>query len=666
MSPIKPFTHQEPPPPTPKHSIVAPTTTTIQQQHQQQHQQQYQHNQHQQQSHMFLFDNIPHGVSASDGENSTFSLPNVPSPLSEPSPSIANLPPTMDAATMPHHYQQQQQQQQHHRTPASSYPPRSHRNDEEDTFFDDRSLEQRIHQSLQGGPTNNNYTMVKTTPASVPITPSAQDYERLGWTSESATSIRHQQYLQQQRQHQHGQIPHNTPRTTASAALLHEEQDLVETNDNIDANMDEKLMSHRASMAILKLKTDLRNSIHQTYLLQQEKDALQIKLRDLQTNLHSLQDSKEAADQRLQTLDNSNRQLEKLQQESNQLLQTTNQQLQESQQQQTQQQFQLETLQKDLTASRKENKELSERLKDLSTFNSSTEGRLTRLRKELDAALIDNSSFQKELAKFQELAIEREQSLREHQAKSQADLEDLTEQRNSYLQQIEQLEVTMKSAKSQSDDRIRELESQHQDFKQKSEADTIELIRLRTALKESSQQSTKANFKSETQNTTLQKQLEAQQQTISELKAELEEVNECVEKQTEQLEVAQEQVQQAQAQLMATHRHLPHTVTSTRSDVGDSILDRLARIRDAADRASLVKEHHREMARMREDYESKIAKLSTKLNQRLEDSMSSTKMELLAKHTVKVETLQSEYESRLATQAKRHYEEINTVRLCLL
>lgn len=670
----------------------------------------------------YLFENLPIGISASDGESSTFSLPNIPSPMSEPSPSIANLQPTSA-----HHT--------HHRhTPNNNHNSRrarSNRNEEEDTFYDDRSLEHRIQRTLQNAPqtmqtqmqqqqrnynTSSNYM---DTPSSVPITPTGPsrggrgNYQSQSF-SKHATPARSRLRMSHQKQHQQSTPPlHMAPpaalyeHTPASNRVLDDDNyDTEDHYENNNTSNNDNLKSHRASMAILKLKTDLRNAVHQNYLIQQEKETAESKVRDWKRNYELVLQEKHAAEERVTSSDQQLVAVEQAKQQLTHDAQATVKALEQATTNTQQRETEVQQLKQEVANLQKENQDLSTRMKllikehqeDLTTFNDSTEGRLSRMRKELDAALTDNKTLRTSLEDAQNQASEKTTALEEEKAKSEADLIEMTEKHDACIQQMEKFETVVQSAKKQSEDRISALESQQQGLTEKQKTDQIEIIRLRNALKEASKETGKAsasNLKAETEVLSLQEGYEDLQGTIDEMKVSLQDSHQRVEEQAEELRVAKdalktaqvntdkhlaeiqkleaelEEAMQAVGEAAATPLHANTTHTSctsessqsqTNNDMGCPILDRLARIRDAAERAALVKDHHREIARLQDQYESKIKSLSTRLQQRMEDSVSTVKSELLAKHSVNVDALQSDWEARLVTLEKRHQEEIEMVR----
>jgi hypothetical protein len=90
----------------------------------------------------------------------------------------------------------------------------------------------------------------------------------------------------------------------------------------------------------------------------------------------------------------------------------------------------------------------------------------------------------------------------------------------------------------------------------------------------------------------------------------------------------------------------------------DAIVDRLSRIRDATDRAALVKDHHREIARLKAQQESKINELIRRNEERLQKCLNATKSLLSAKHKETLEDLQLDFERSMIGMEKRHREEI--------
>ncbi len=93
-----------------------------------------------------------------------------------------------------------------------------------------------------------------------------------------------------------------------------------------------------------------------------------------------------------------------------------------------------------------------------------------------------------------------------------------------------------------------------------------------------------------------------------------------------------------------------------------SIADRLARMRDSAERAHLIKAHKREMARVKLDKEADAKKLANAHDDAMRkakkqaDSMLNSKLEELTK------TLNEEYEEKLDEAESRHKDNFSEVR----
>ena len=96
--------------------------------------------------------------------------------------------------------------------------------------------------------------------------------------------------------------------------------------------------------------------------------------------------------------------------------------------------------------------------------------------------------------------------------------------------------------------------------------------------------------------------------------------------------------------------------------VSDSLSERIDRIREASDRAALVRQHQRELSRLLAEHESELKDAEGRLEARLRKQQEQARVEHHA-HLQQVQrTLQSENQSQLAALESRHKEEMNKVR----
>ncbi|CAB9500887.1 expressed unknown protein [Seminavis robusta] len=115
--------------------------------------------------------------------------------------------------------------------------------------------------------------------------------------------------------------------------------------------------------------------------------------------------------------------------------------------------------------------------------------------------------------------------------------------------------------------------------------------------------------------------------------------------------------------LAGAPRAAAHNSDAAASPTHDAtIVDRLTRIRDAADRASLVKDHHREIVRLKGKHEAAIQKLNSQHEERLQNSLQSTKTILSQKHKEILEGLQEAFDRNMTNMETRHGEEIERLK----
>jgi len=98
--------------------------------------------------------------------------------------------------------------------------------------------------------------------------------------------------------------------------------------------------------------------------------------------------------------------------------------------------------------------------------------------------------------------------------------------------------------------------------------------------------------------------------------------------------------------------------TLTNGGDDDLIPDRLGRIRDAAERAVLVKEYRRELQRLKSEHEAEIKRLTARHDQDLKDVFEEAKSDVSARARENRRRLQGEYEAKVAALERRYQAEL--------
>ena len=93
-----------------------------------------------------------------------------------------------------------------------------------------------------------------------------------------------------------------------------------------------------------------------------------------------------------------------------------------------------------------------------------------------------------------------------------------------------------------------------------------------------------------------------------------------------------------------------------------SIADRLARIRDSAERANLVRAHKREMARVKAEKEAQTKKLTTDHEDALRKALKQSEAKMNTRLTELKASLEQEYEEKLEEVESRYRKQISEVR----
>jgi len=632
-----------------------------------------------------LFENLSRGISASDGEISVFSLANIPSPLSH------NDPGATPYSTTNHN------NSYHHHSKSSNRHARqnNYHDDEDDTFYDDRSLEHRIKLTLTHAP----QPFSIDTPQSVPVTPKHNNHTNSPPRHNAQGELRQPKpsmsllWNDTRQSISSNSLPssHQDENNTGglNSIIADDEGDHQIYNNNSEDDND-KIRTQRSAMAIVKLKQNLRNAVNNLYFTKQEKESVERRLRQLQEKIDEMvQDKIDAKVHRV----TSDKQLKTKHTQYISLCTEVNAKQQDLQQSQVE----AESL-------RRENHQLSSRIlslicehkDDWNSLCETTEARIVRLSKQLKQAHkeIKRLTTTLENTKCQNAKCKKELNGKESQ--SQADLFTMTEKFDACRLEIQRMESIIQEARTKSLQYIRQLETQREEFKVKHDADQIEIIRLRHALKDTGKETSRGSTNTSSADieiANLKKQKESQERKTEQVTVALQAAKESLDqirgelkqaKEEKQIQVREngrlgdalkEAKQRVKEQEGDTYKHaacqanfeggmtsFSSATTGQGNTTTDSIMDRLARIRDAALRASLVKEHHREIARLKAQQEARIKNITSRHELHLEETINSTKSQIDAKNKDSVEALEHDFHARLATIEKRHHQEVGQVR----
>jgi hypothetical protein len=108
--------------------------------------------------------------------------------------------------------------------------------------------------------------------------------------------------------------------------------------------------------------------------------------------------------------------------------------------------------------------------------------------------------------------------------------------------------------------------------------------------------------------------------------------------------------------------HTESPADSAGGTLDSSIADRLARIRDSAERANLVRAHKREMARVKAEKEAQIKKLSIDHGEALRKAVKQSEAKMNARLTELKASLEQAYEEKLEEVETRYRQQISEVR----
>lgn len=597
---------------------------------------------------MFLFENLPHGISEDDGDDasSILSLPNVPSPMSGPSPSI-----------LTGNNSREMTGQQHGDTGgprrATSVPRSRYRNnnnnddDEEDTFYDAGSLQDRIQRTLSHAPQPLH---LMETPSSIPVTPGPMSTRSRAKNPTTAAKT-----------------PWNQP--NFHFQNLSERETSFHDNNNSDSNM----QSHKSAMAIMKLKQDLRNAVNNLYLYKQEKENAEAKAKQLkQQNEQLLQQQKDVQEQ-----SKAMEQERHSMRHSKEELKACQGQLETKIDEKNQMALQVQQLKQDKEIAEKENEELANRIRtvlrehqeDLKSFGENTDARVSRLRGELEAANQEIESLKSSLQEAKSKESDAVKELEEEKEKANSELITMTEKHDACLQEIDRLENVIQAAKDKSEKHIQTLEKDRQELQAKHKADQEEICRLEKALNEKCRQDTAGNIVDD--HSTQHAEEGASSTTLKEIGATLVNREEELEMIKTENEIQSKDIEKLVAEVGRLRKDRDglksaacqtdiETLTSLRN-ISPCIQDRLLRIRDASDRVTLVKEHQNEIGRLKAQYDAQIKDLTSLHEDTLQERLDEATTKLEAQHKEAMQKLQSDLESKVSSLERRHCQEVERV-----
>lgn len=589
-----------------------------------------------------LLEGIPTISGRDKGEISIHSLPHIPSPLSGPTPSILS--------------REDDYGQSYRRSQSRDHGEGG----EEDTFFDDRSLEHRIQRSLDHAPR----PMYLDTPASVPVTPN-------GPLSVGSGLRKNKMAL-------------NSTQSKRRAAHASKMQNLV----------DDKQLSPRGSMVVLKLKQDVRNKDGELYLLRQGMNETKEQILQIQNCNDRLEERCEKAEARSGKLEKQSEAAGRALEEMKYELQARKDENQQIVAERNTMESEAKQLREQMDSLQSENREMSARIRsllqehrdDMKTFNETAESRIDRLKIELTSAHEEVDTLKNSLERVNNKNAELEKELEQGTGCRQAELSALSKQLEASRDEKINLEEAMQAADKESRRAVQDLETKEKEFKLGRESDHLEISRLRSTLNEAKKlnENSPAEIMIAEPGPSTEEPNELQKEKIEEfekvnhqlakdlahLKLALDQSN--AEKKTQLGEIRRLESALEEARKISSRQNLDVTFANGPSGAvvtpgclkahDESIADRLVRIRDAAERAALVKEHQREIARLKAQHQKACQALVTQHEQRLEDAVNEAKSTLNDKNDIAVESLKSDLEIRLATIEKRHREEVKRVR----
>jgi hypothetical protein len=295
-------------------------------------------------------------------------------------------------------------------------------------------------------------------------------------------------------------------------------------------------------------------------------------------------------------------------------------------------------------------------------------------------------------------AVERK--LHDYQVKQREELEGLSKEREEWFHEKNDLELQLRTAAREKKDSMhRKLAADNRQKQWKSQLDDIK-VELEEALAEKEVLASdlarvqKHNKALQNENQGLSQQLESQvaadSKKIRELRLETEQKDNAISQLKAALDARKEEAERLRKKLLKYKEALKEAndamkskpalkspssrsgrsfaSTSVRFQEDDhavletSIADRLAKMRDSAERAHMIRVHKREVSRLKVDKESEMQKLVAEHEEVMRKANKETTSTLNAKLEEVKTTLKEEYDEKAAELEKRHNQKFAEVR----
>ena len=408
--------------------------------------------------------------------------------------------------------------------------------------------------------------------------------------------------------------------------------------------------------AVMTLKKDLQESHQSLYLLQEENKALATECDRMQTELDAWQSSsrdqdkawKEQESKLEESLDRFRDQNHNLTLEKEELA------------------TQLETL--DQT---KQDLELAEQEK------AHLEADLQALSKEKEQVSISLNQAQREL----EAQAKHLKEL-ETQVKTESNERCKTQEKLDALKlEIEALNIQLKKLSEDSAARLQQAKedavAKEQCLKQENSSYQLELDRLKAMLKEAEKRQTSEASEATTKVADLQKEMERLEAALQDLQTKNSGLL------AEKVALRRKLVQQLRSRTDVGCQTDPEPKTTATSEAGiqtdapveattipyhtsvasgNSITDRLGRIRDAAERAQMEHKFRRELSRLKSEHEAELKQLQARHDGNLKKTVHDIKTEANTRSKDYRRRIQEEYESKILDLQQTHEAEMTKVR----
>jgi hypothetical protein len=325
---------------------------------------------------------------------------------------------------------------------------------------------------------------------------------------------------------------------------------------------------------------------------------------------------------------------------------------------------------------------------------------LVQMKEELIKAHEANHALEQEKrTSVQDLdAVERK--LHDYQVKQQEELEGLSKEREEWFHEKNDLELQLRTAarekrdsmhrKLAADNRQKQWKSQLDDIKVELEETLAQKEVLASDLVSVQKHNEELQNESEGLAQQLESQVAADSKKIRELRLETEQRDNAINELKAALDARKEEAERLRKKLLKYKEALKEAndamkskpalkspssrsarsfaSTSVRFQEDDhgvmetSIADRLAKMRDSAERAHMIRVHKREVSRLKVDKESELQKLVAEHEEALRNATKETTTTLNSKLEEVKTTLKEEYDEKAAELEKRHNQKFVEVR----